>query len=190
MAVRAQIADHLLDEAILARRRRRAMQHRPAMLQHVTPRVCDDIAHDAGCRCHQMQLAQRSTVAPHERRQLPFRDFVCTNQQVVELQTATRGHALTHAVPVVEYVQSLALHGHDNDNRIAIHVVHIQPCIVRKGCAGRIVFLAGEPEVLTPALQLRGDFAWSRRTPFSRRAAENRTIEHTLDLHLVKRRAR
>jgi hypothetical protein len=159
------------------------------MSNHITPRVRENIAHDAGRYGHQMQLPHRAAMTAGQTRIAARRDFVCENLHVVEHETPARRHALAHTVPVVEYLQTLASHRNHDGHFLVVLILHVDSRIVRKGRAGRIVLLACDSKVLAITHELRDDLSRTRRAELRRRAAKNRTLAHALDLRVVEIRA-
>jgi hypothetical protein len=118
----------------------------------------DDVADDARGHRHQMRLMQRAAVTVRERRLHARRDFVGIHDEVVEFEAAARGHALPHAVPVVDHPKSLAPDRLDRYRGFAVFVLHVQARVAGERGARRIKFAVAETEVIAFAPQLRLDF--------------------------------
>lgn len=190
MAVRGQVADHLLDEMVLARSRRRAVQHGAAMFEHIAPGIGRGIAHDARGHCDQVQLAQRAAMAPDQRAVAAPRHFVGEHLHVIEHQAAAGRHPLPHAVPVVDHAEAGTVGRDDDEDVGAIGVAHVDARVVGKGGAGGVVLLAAQAIVVAVAAQRGGDFPWARRAALGRCTTEDRALDDAPYLQVVERRAR
>ncbi len=182
-----EVADHPLREVILRRAVGRAVRGRPRMVAHVVERVGKDVAHDAGGHGHQVELAQRRSMAALQGLGAAVHQLVGLHLEALELQAAARGQALAHAVPVVLHVQAFALGGHDDGDVAALGVAHRDARVVREGGASGVVLAAVEDQAIAIAFERGGHGARLGRAELGEGAAEQRALAHARQLQFAVR---